>query len=165
MLTTLRSYVLATTFLILLLPGFSASAQVTLLDEDFDATAGLPTGWTRSQATGSNGWIVGDNATLSSGVFDPGGANSGTNYAASNDDACDCDMSVDYLFTPVIDLTTYTSAELNFFYYLDGGWGSSFSVDVSTDNGATFTTTPVFNTASATAAWTNQVIDLTPYVG
>ncbi len=130
MLTTLRSYVLATSFPILLLLGFSASAQVTVLQEDFNAgVAGdpLPAGWSFTVATPagpdgpSDGWFLEDNFTYFGGNVptSPGGGL----HAVSNDDACNCDKSEDYMLSPAFDLTGYTSAELSFLLNITNGGG------------------------------------------
>ena len=43
------------------------------------------------------------------------------NFIATNDDACDCDKTLDYLIMPPLDLSTLTSAVLQFESYFDAG--------------------------------------------
>src|SRR5688572_20784367 len=76
--------------------------QLILL-EDFEA--GLPDDWTQITYASDGGWVVGSPEDLSSPglTFPPNGS---PQFAATNDNACNCDKSQDYLITPVLDFTT-----------------------------------------------------------
>jgi len=124
--------------------------------EDFEG-AELPEGWTASTvATGSSaGWMFGDN--LGSQYFD---IPSHTNYAAVNDDANNGDASMDYLVTPAQNLTNGDAATLTFQSCFNAAYGEEATVEVSTDNGATWT---VVSTLEAAEGWSEVTIDLTEY--
>ena len=132
------------------------NAQTTILSEDFESGS-LPAGWTRTQAAGSDGWLFGTN--LSSTYWS---IPSHTTYAASNDDNCDCNMSVDYLITPALDLTTYNAVVLNFEAFFDGAYGSSAYVRVSTDGGSTW---DLVKTLQENDSWQTVIVNLTYYAG
>lgn len=114
---------------IMCLTASTLSAQTTYLSEDF--TNGVPpAGWTRTQVSGSNGWI------------------SGGTRAWHEDEAngLSCDS---YLISPIIDLSTATNAYLHFAgetYYTtylanhptSSGDGVS-TIEVSTDGGISWT--------------------------
>ena len=128
--------------------------------EDFEN--GLPCNWTTMQNPGSFGWMWGDSASLSSAGWTIPGH---TNFMASNDDACDCDMSMDYLITPVFDFSNFNSLNiitLNFEAYYDSSFGSSAYVEVSLDSGITWN---VIHTLSPSGNWQNVIVDLSSYAG
>ncbi|RMG83772.1 MAG: hypothetical protein D6707_00415, partial [Bacteroidetes bacterium] len=136
----------------------SSSAQTILLQEDFEN--GMPAQWTTQQASGSTGWQVGTASALSSQYWTiptvPG------KIAASNDDACNCDMSVDYLITDTLDLSGVSSAVLTFDAYIDGAYGSTGHIKISTDLGNTWTN--VFD-VPASDKWETYNVDLSSYIG
>ena len=130
------------------------AAQTTYFSEDF--TAGVPpTGWFHQKVSGSMGWH-----------------SSGSTRAWHEDESgYTCDS---YLVSPVIDLSSASSAYLHFAgetYYVTylanhpNGFGDGISnVEVTTDGGATWTvlwtdTSTVDNTPYA------PNLNLTPYAG
>lgn len=145
--------------LVMLLAASTIFAQTTILSENFETATGStpPTGWTRTQASGSNGWMFG--ASLGSQYF---AIPAHTVYAASNDDECNCNSSQDYLISPALNLSTYSSAILTFSAFFNGDYGSLGYVKVSTNNGATWTTV---HTMVGTGSWQNVNVNLSNYVG
>jgi len=140
---------------------FSANAQTTILQEDFESNA--PT-WDQTKAGDSDGWKFGSGSSLSSdywGIPDHDGK-----AAATNDDGCDCDKSGDYLMTPSIDLTLYGSIFLTAdIYYGEAtydGDTETATVEVSTDGGTNW---DVIETLGAAEDWKEYAIDLSAYAG
>ncbi|MEA3443525.1 MAG: choice-of-anchor J domain-containing protein, partial [Bacteroidota bacterium] len=121
-------------------------------------------GWTTDQAAGSDGWVMA--AELYSSFWYPQ-ANINTSIAAtSNDDVCNCDMSVDYLLSPPLDLYGYTSITLNMDYFFTGDYNSDGFVYVSTDG--TLNSLQLVYTmpsTSGTPSWENMSIDLSAFIG
>ncbi|TVR78766.1 MAG: T9SS C-terminal target domain-containing protein [Chitinophagaceae bacterium] len=116
----------------------SLSAQFTLiLVEDFEDGV-LPPNWTRIQNPGSDGWQFGINSYTSLDWAIPPHPDGGF-FTASNDDACNCDMSDDQLISPVFGTTLFDSLYILFDAFYDGEWGSSAYVGYTTDGGVTWT--------------------------
>ncbi|RKX18640.1 MAG: hypothetical protein DRP35_08945, partial [Candidatus Zixiibacteriota bacterium] len=134
-------------------------SQTDILTEDFEGTSGTtpPTGWTRT--SNGVGWKFGNN--LSSSYWS---IPSHTVYAASNDDDAGSsnDGSVDYLITPALDLSSYSAILLDFAEFLDGSYGQSASVEVSTNGGTTWTN---ILDVSAETNWTTITVSLSAYAG
>ena len=101
------------TFLTFLISNLSA--QVILLQEDFE-NGSFPDNWSQTTNATDGGWLVGTNTELQSSDF-PIVAN--TQILVTNDDACDCDKSVDYLIFPQLDLSNYSTIffTADFFYF------------------------------------------------
>lgn len=118
----------------------------------------LPEGWSRSQAPGSDGWLISSN---NSSLYFPVPPH--TTYASSNDDTCFCDMSDDKLITPAFDFSQYATINLAFDSYLTGALNSSGSVLASTDCG--FTWDLVSYVPGNPALWQTINIDLSVYSG
>ena len=95
---------------------FTSQAQNILLSEDFDSGS-LPDTWFQETAASDGGWLLGSNTSLQSEWWSiaPHG-----NFIATNDDACDCDKSADYLVMPSFDLSEVSSAILQFAAFYDG---------------------------------------------
>ncbi|MCX6258447.1 MAG: choice-of-anchor J domain-containing protein [Bacteroidia bacterium] len=125
--------------------------------ENFESGV-LPPGWSRSQAAGSNGWLIG--SAQSSSYFN---VPSHTIYAASNDDVCNCDMSVDYLITPHLSFAGLNTVSLQFDAYNPGNYGSSGHILVSTDCGYSWTN--VYDVPANTTAWQTLTVNLNTYAG
>ncbi|GAB4413518.1 MAG: hypothetical protein OHK0039_20520 [Bacteroidia bacterium] len=131
-------------------------AQVVLA-ADFEQ--GLSTGWGRSQAAGSAGWVVGDSAANSQGFWVIPGRG---HFAVSNDDACNCDMRRDYLFGPPLDLRAYKQLFLTFASFYDGVAGSRAWVVVRAGTHSDWT--PVWQ-VPARSAWQIHTLDLSAWAG
>ncbi|MCS6916467.1 MAG: Omp28-related outer membrane protein [Chitinophagales bacterium] len=91
-----------------------AQGQSTLLYEDFESGA-LPPGWSNISNASDGGWQFGSNTQLQSPFF-PIPAH--TLMAATNDAACNCDKSNEYLITSPLDFsgTSQVYLELDAFF-------------------------------------------------
>lgn len=129
--------------------------------EDFE-TGGMPACWDTTHNAGSNGFMWGD-ATAMGSQFWPVPAH--TNFMASNDDACDCDMSNDLLWTPPFDLSGYAGQSLNlsFEYYGDQNYGSVATVWYSMNGGPLVLLDSV--PPSPATAWANRTLDVSMLAG
>ncbi len=107
-----------------------------LLFEDFE-TGTLPTDWTRTQIPGSDGWTFGE-TSYSSSFWDVPPSIDNSQFAISNDDACDCDMSDDQLLSPVMDWSNFDSVYVLYDRFYDAAWGSLAYAQISYDAGATW---------------------------
>ncbi len=117
----------------------SVQAQSVLLVEDFE-DGSLPTGWSRMQQTGSNGWQFGI-TTYTSGYWAiPAHPSGGNLVTAANDDLCDCDASSDELWTPTMDWSPFDSVYIIFDSFFDAAWGGEATVEVSNDGGSNWET-------------------------
>lgn len=143
--------------------ALTTNAQTTILSQDFESGA-LPSGWTRTQASPSVGWEFGNN--LGSSYF-PIPAH--TRYAASNDDAHDNsattanNASLDRLITPAMDLTPFngTGVVLKFDYIQPGNFGSSGTIEASTNGGSSWTP---LQTVPNSAGWATLTVSLGGYL-
>ncbi len=109
--------------IILLLVFITAILSVpqaqSILEEDFEG-AGLPADWTQTTNATDGGWKFGTPAALSSQFWSIP-ANGSTQIAATNDDACNCDKSHDYLITPLLDFSTLSGVALSFDMFFGKG--------------------------------------------
>ena len=137
------------------------STAQTILSADFES--GLPTGWTITTNASDGGWKFGNSNALQSYFFQ---IPSHTNIACTNDDACQCDKSVDYLITPSMDFTSFDSVTLNFNSFFNAySYGSAYEVatiEVSIDGGFNWN---IANSLPATNPWTNYTVSLSAYHG
>ncbi len=139
-----------------------AQGQSVIYSADFNS--GIPTGWTQSTQATDGGFLGGSASTLSSSYFtitDPG-----SNFVATNDDACNCNKADEYLITDTIDLSNYSVMHATFksFYY---GATYSGATEVAeflytTDGGTNWTTLATLNPAGD---WTSQWIDVSAACG
>jgi len=116
-------------------PGYSLFA---VLSESF-AHCVLPSGWTITNLGTDCEWIVSDPDPGATGNF-TGGAGC---FADADVDFCGdgtTDMNTE-LISPIVDCSGLTAVTLEFKYDLDDTWlySSTYNVDVSVDNGATWT--------------------------
>lgn len=146
--------------------SFGVKAQI-FFTEDFEGTPGgndLPTGFTETGLSNDGIWST-DNATnASSGYLTFPATTQGTIFAYTNDDLCNCDKSADRMILPAQDFSAMAGVRLYFDVYLNGGYGETGSVEISTDNGSTWTSV---NTITANAsAWQDDVsINISAYAG
>lgn len=146
-----------------LLAAFAAFLSVgafsqTILDESFDGTV-IPDGWTQT-SNNTTGWRFGATTSLSSQYWTIP-AHDG-NCTASNDDALGSagNSGNDRLITPSLDLSSVNGAALSFDAFMDGSYGSTGSVLISTDGGAT---SSALMTISPAAGWQTVSVSLADY--
>lgn len=135
--------------------------------ETFEGTMGangIPAGWAETGLSTDGIFSVGDAATASSpyAVFPP--AIQGTRFAYTNDDACNCDKSVDRLILPAQNFTGMAGVSLIFDLYNDGLYGGESTVEVSTTgNTGPWTTVAIL---PETGAWQDNItVSLAAYAG
>ncbi len=138
------------------------NAQTVILSENFEAGTTLPTGWTQTTLATDGGWLIGTGTSLSSTYFT---IPDHTQFIATNDDGCNCDKSDDFLMTPTLDLSTYTSVFLKFdaFFYSATYSGDTeiATIRYSTDDGVTWTD---ITTLQGTA-WGTLALDVSAAAG
>lgn len=148
----------------LFLASTNLSGQTILVDENFDVGT-FPSGWTQTSNATDGGWLMGNNNSLQSQWWSIAAHG---NFIATNDDACDCDKTLDYLIMPPLDLSTLTSAVLQFESYFDAGSLSGgtevATIEYSLDNGVTWT---LLQTIIGTddGAWDAQTVSLNTILG
>ncbi len=149
-----------TLVLVMLLSALYGHAQI-VLQQDFEgAGPDIPTSWSETGLSTDDFWSVGDAVAASSDNLN---IPTHTNFAYTNDDRCNCDKSADRLITPSMDVSGYNSLEMNFDYYFRDGMNPSFTIEASTDGGATWTELTSLNRDQT---WhNNQSIDLSAYAG
>jgi len=135
----------------------------------FPYTEGFETGlgaW-RQSAQDDNDWTRQQNGTPSTGTG-PSGANGGDWYLFT--ESSDPNFNDEFhLISPCFDLTSETSAELSFYYHMYGSNMGTLDVEVSTDNGASYSA-PLWTQSgqvqdSNGAAWSLATVDLSSYTG
>lgn len=157
--------------LLLLATGIAAQAQTTILFEDFQSGT-MPAGWTQQTLASDGGWLVGNSTQLSSQWYS---IPSHTTFAATNDDACQCNKSADLLILPALNLSSYSAVFLKTDAYYEGtsNYGPSVSyladiatIEVSTNGGSTWTTVDSVPNTWYQNGWLNNIeFDLTAYAG
>ena len=135
------------------------SPKVILLEEDFEELPFFPPpGWTRSSL--GKGW---------QGVESPGHwfwvvpEHPGF-FALANDDSASYsnDGSMDYLVTPIMDLTVADSFGLFFDSYFDGAYGQRAYLEYSLDSGTTW---QLLLKLDADLEWKHLEVDLSSFSG
>ena len=144
--------------------SFFSNGQLILLSEDFE-TSTIPIGWTKQTNATDGGWNLGNNEVLQSQWWTIA---SHGNFIGTNDDACDCDKSTDYLITPSLDFSGLTVIGLQFENYFDGGtFGGATeaaTIEYSTDNGLTWNVLQTI-TGTEDGAWDSQFVNLSSLAG
>lgn len=140
------------------------SAQTILLSEDFETQA-FPSGWTQNTNASDGGWILGTSIELESQYWS---ITTHGNFIATNDDACDCDKSMDYLIMPSLDFSASTVIALEFNNYFDGGFHSGgtevATIEYSLDNGISWSILEEIE-GTDDGSWDSQIIDLSSLSG
>ncbi|KAA3637355.1 MAG: T9SS C-terminal target domain-containing protein, partial [Bacteroidetes bacterium] len=135
-----------------------------LFEENFEGGNTIPAGWTVQSNATDGGWLVGSTASLSSQYFTIA-SNGSSGVAGTNDDACNCDKSNEYLITPAIDLSDQTVAILKFdaFFTDDTYQGNDedVTIEVSTD-GVNWV---VLEDLHGHDSWDTHIVNLTDYAG
>ena len=122
------------------------------ISEDFEA--GIPDDWTLT-TNSSQGWYLTTDCTSDFWTVPVH-----TTYMCANDDAANDDGSVDYMVTPVFNVSGAEAVLLSFASYFDGAYSQSASIGVSED-GVTFTEVYQLNPATE---WVTETVDLGPYL-
>jgi len=145
----------------------AGGGTVTILTEDFES--GLAPFTTQGRA-GSDRFQVGNTAAANSAWWNLAATNA-TQFAYTNDDACNCNKANDRLTSTAFSLVgAYTTATLTFDHAFSSTTGEIGEVQLST-GGAYTTIATLTNTSTAPPAvvvspWvTGQTVDLTPYIG
>ena len=151
--------------------AYTTQAQIAI-SEGFEG--GIPNDWTIITNATDGGWLAGsidDAASAAWALPDHGGGN----VAVTNDDACNCDKSNDWLITPALDLSGMTNPQLSFDRAFGGysyqGNMEMADVQISTDGGSTWTVLEslvgegTIAGATGTPTWVNEGIDLSAYAG
>ena len=128
------------------------------IQENFEGGVFPPAGWAAT-TQGSVGWYASTNGSSSAFAIP-----NHTTYAVANDDAGGSGNNgcCDYLITPALDLTNAPSYALSFASYYTGTYGQMAYVEMSTDNGTSWT--PVYTVTAATS-WQQVEVDLSAYSG
>jgi|GEM_PF-396847 len=138
-------------------------AQV-LFSENFESGV-VPASWSNQTLASDGGWKVGTPSALSSQYWTVS-ANGSTRIAASNDDACNCNKSQDYLITPPLDLSAVNAAVMSVDVFFQAnvfqGATERLTVEVSTDN---LTTWEEVEDLHGHGGWDTHLIDLSAHAG
>ena len=144
--------------------GLMSLIQAQLIfHEDFEGS-GLPADWSQITNASDGGWKVGTPGSLSSEYWTIASNNS-IQVAATNDDACNCDKSQDYLITPILDFTTLTGVALSFDMFFGKGTYQGFTeqatIEISTDG----TNWTIIQDFEGHPGWDVHQLDLSDYAG
>lgn len=143
----------------------SACLQAQVLFSEGFESGSVPTGWSNQTLASDGGWKVGTPSALSSQYWTVV-ANGSTRIAASNDDACNCNKSQDYLVTPPLDLSAVNAAVLSVDVFFQAnvfqGATERLTVEVSTDN---LTTWEEVEDLHGHGGWDTHLIDLSAHAG
>ena len=144
-------------------------AQNTLLEEDFETVSqnGLPAMWSQSTLSNDGGWLNGSNNQLQSEWWgiDPHGS-----FMATNDDACDCNKSEDYLITPSLNLSGLNNVVLSFASFFSGesfqGSTDKATIEYSLNGGYSWIVLTEIdgNGNSDNTVWENHNVNLTDLI-
>lgn len=145
-------------------------AQTILLEEDFSSNSqgSLPELWSQSTLSNDGGWLTGTRSELQSQWWgiEPHGT-----FVATNDDACDCNKSEDYLITPPLNLSALDNALLSFSSYFSGeafeGSTDLAAIEYSLDGGGSWIvlTEIAGNGNSDNTVWENLTVNLAEILG
>lgn len=151
---------------------FGASAAINIINENFEG----PSGWT-TQNNSIGGTVANANWTLRNSVYSY--ASAWWNFNASSNDASQFYMANSdaqgspssnitrtTLESPTFSLDGFSTAEINFWHYLRWITGNRAHVEVSIDNGVSWTLVGAYTGIQGSASnFVNRTINLTPYVG
>lgn len=151
---------------------FGASAAVNIVNENFEGASG----WTvTNTSVGGNvanaAWTL-RNSTYSytSGTWTfNASSNDASQFYMANSDAQgspSSNLTRTTLESPTFSLDGYSSAGINFWHYLRWITGNKAHVEISIDNGATWTLVGAYTGIQGGASnFVNRIIDISPYVG
>jgi hypothetical protein len=148
---------LFTLFAILSIATFNLNAQEW--SEDFEGGE-LPSGWTIETLASDDGYLFGTDLGSTSFPIP-----NHTTYAATNDDACNCNKSADNLITPTFQVPADGIHVLSFeCYFVDGDYDADETaiIEITNDGGDSWTE---LANLSGAAGWVAYDLVLSDYAG
>ena len=151
-------------------PCSGSSISTFPYSESFENTFGLWTNDTDDDFDWTNKQEEGDGNSTPSGSTGPSLASDGNYFLFIEASNPNFPSKVARLISPCLDFTGRENAVLTFDYHMFGGFIGVLTVDVSIDNGATYTTLTDYTLTGAqqtghTDAWKTQNVDLSLYDG
>jgi hypothetical protein len=130
----------------------------TILTQDFEGVTFPPTGW-QERTNHAVGWYMSEGGSSTYFIIPEH-----TQYALVNDDAggTGIDGCCEYLITPALDLTVCDGFKLTFDSYYNGNNGQKATVEMSTDNGLTWS---LVEEMIHYPTWNQVEIDLSQWSG
>jgi hypothetical protein len=132
--------------------------KIVLLNEDFDGELFPPPGW--ADTTLGLGWLCEDDPQYHSWWIVP--EHTGKIALVNDDWLPNNNGSMDFLYTPELDLTVADSFMLYFDSYYDGAYGQTAYVKYSLDNGESW---QLLKQMEPSLQWQKVEIDLTAFSG
>ncbi|PPD00316.1 MAG: hypothetical protein CTY35_02635 [Methylotenera sp.] len=151
---------------------FGASSAINIINETFEGT---PTWTTSNFSTG--GTIANADWTLRNSVYSytsgtwifNASSNDASQFYMSNSDAQgspSSNVTRTYLESPAFSLVGFSSASLSFWHYLRWIVGNKAQVQISIDNGGSWTLlSSHVGTIGGASAFNNPIVNLDPYLG
>ena len=141
-------------------------AQNIILEEDFDIMSqdNLPELWSQYTLSTDGGWLHGSSNELQSQWW---GIEPHGDFIATNDDACDCDKSEDYLILPPLNFNDIDNAILSFASFFSGeffqGNTDIATIEYSLDGGDSWMVLSEIegNGNADNTVWENHNVNLT----
>jgi gliding motility-associated-like protein len=129
----------------------------------------LSNSWNNPTTDGTD-WIVDSIGTPTAGTGPSanGGADHNPGIAGGKYlylESTSCQNASGFLETPQLDFTSGTHPYLTYWYHMYGGSMGTLHIDVSTDNGVSYTNNVVPSITSNTNIWQQAVVDLSAYGG
>ena len=149
--------------LTLFLSGILGAQGQVIFQEGFES-AGLPAGWSIQTDATDGGWKIGTPTSISS-QFWPVTPNGSIRIAGTNDDACNCDKSNDYLVTPVMDFSGLTSIALKFDMYFGANTYQGATEHAYVEVSLNGTDWEVLEELHGHGEWDSHTLDLSGYAG
>ena len=126
----------------------------------------LSSDWTNSTLDDID-WTVNSGTTVSLNTgpsFDHTLGDPGGKYLYT-ETSVPCDDSESHLVSPSLDLVGLPNFQMDFWYHMYGGDMGTMHIDVSSDDGATWTTDVIPSLTDDLDLWQMQSVDLSAYVG
>lgn len=132
----------------------------------------LTSGWNNVQTVDDIDWVVRQGYTPngSFGQTGPAGDHTTGNGYYLYTEASSCYNKAAWLVSPLFNFVSLSNPRLEFYYFMLGSGTGSINVQISTNGGATWSTTNLFNVqgqqqTSQSAAWGHADISLAAYAG